>query len=135
MLKKLLRALVIGLVIILGAGFITVNAAGIIIFEDDNPDGVTVLANDDEHYLIEVDDTTGIGYVMFVVDEERTTIGTVEVTIVETGKEPEILCNSGNNSLGSLVITIGDNAVITSSTGTISGIFTVNTVVQIVYQQ
>lgn len=134
MFKKLLRALVIALVIILGAGFITVNAAGIIIFEDDNPDGVTVLTNDDEHYLIEVDDTTGIGYVIFVVDEERTTIGTVEVTIVETGKEPETLCISGNNSLGSLVITIGENAVITSSTGTISGIFAVNTVMQIVYQ-
>ena len=134
MFKKLLRALVIALVIILGAGFITVNAAGIIIFEDDNPDGVTVLTNDDEHYLIEVDDTTGIGYVIFVVDEERTTIGTVEVTIVETGKEPEILCNSGNNSLGSLVITIGDNAVITLSPGTISGIFAVNTVMQIIYQ-
>lgn len=134
MLKKLLRALVIALVIILGAGFITVNAAGIIIFEDDNPDGVTVLANDDEHYLIEVDDTSGIGYVIFVVDEERTTIGTVEVTVVETGKEPETLCISGSNSLGSLVITIGENAVITSSTGTISGIFAVNTVMQIIYQ-
>lgn len=134
MFKKLLRALVIALVIILGAGFITVNAAGIIIFEDDNPDGVTVLTNDDEHYLIEVDDTTGIGYVIFVVDEERTTIGTVEVTVVETGKEPETLCISGSNSLGSLVITIGENAVITSSTGTISGIFAVNTVMQIIYQ-
>lgn len=135
MFKKLLRFLVFVAVAVLVVGYVSLNvAAGIIIVRDQNPDGVTVLTDEDEIYQIEVDENTGIGYVICVADNERLTLGTVEVTIIDGDKEPELLCSAGTNSMGSLVITISNNtSVVTSSTGTINTIFAVGCIVNIVY--
>ena len=93
MLKKLLRILVFVVVAVLAVGYVSLNvAAGIIIVRDQNPDGVTVLTDEDEIYQIEVDENTGIGYVICGADNERLTLGTVEVTIIDGDKEPELLC-------------------------------------------
>ena len=132
MFKKLLRFLVFVVVAVLAVGYVSLNvAAGIIIVRDQNPDGVTVLTDEDEIYQIEVDENTGIGYVICVADNERLTLGTVEVTIIDGDKEPELLCSSGQNSMGTLVITIDDDSVVTTSVGTISTIFGVGCVVNI----
>ena len=49
MFKKLLRFLVFVVVAVLAVGYVSLNvAAGIIIVRDQNPDGVTVLTDEDD---------------------------------------------------------------------------------------
>ena len=62
--KKLFKAFLILIVVALCGSIVIVEAKGITIIRDDNPDGVSVLSIDNENYYIEIDEETNVGYVM-----------------------------------------------------------------------
>lgn len=105
-----------------------VEAKGITIIRDDNPDGVSVLSIDNENYYIEIDEKTKVGYVMQKLNNETIVLGTCEVSVIVGDKDPEVLCVSAENTMGSLVIVTNNNILtISLNEGYISGIFIINT--------
>jgi len=126
--KKIFKAFLIIIIVALFGIKAVIEANGIIIIRDENPDGSTVLSIDNECYYIEIDEETNVGYVIQKLDNETIVIGTCEVSVIDGDKDPEVLCVSAENSMGSLVI-VTDNSVstISLSEGDISIIFTIDT--------
>ncbi len=126
--KKLFKAFLILIVVALCGSIVFVEAKGITIIRDDNPDGVSVLSIDNENYYIEIDEETNVGYVMQKLNNETIVLGTCEVSVIVGDKDPEVLCVSAENSMGSLVIVTDiDVSTISLSEGDISSIFTIDT--------
>lgn len=126
--KKLFKTFLILIVVALCGSIVIVEAKGITIIRDDNPDGVSVLSIDNENYYIEIDEETNVGYVMQKLDNETIVLGTCKVSVIVGDKDPEVLCVSTENSMGSLVIVTNSSvSTISLSEGDISSIFTIDT--------
>ena len=113
-------------------GTVAVNAANKIVFEDnDNPDYVTVLSLDNEMYTIEIDEETGIGYVIVSINGDEETLGTWTVVAIDSNNpNGNILCYDQNDSLGTMTIIITNENIgegyISVLTGELSNLFNVN---------
>lgn len=126
--KEIFKAFLILIVVALCCSIVFVEAKGITIIRDDNPDGVSVLSIDNENYYIEIDEKTKVGYVMQKLNNETIVLGTCEVSVIVGDKDPEVLCVSAENTMGSLVIVTNNNILtISLNEGYISGIFIINT--------
>ena len=126
--KKLFKAFLILIVVALCGSIVVEEVKWIIIIRDDNPDGVSLLLIDNENYYIEIDEETNVGYVMQKLDNETIALGTCEVSVIVGDKNPEGLCVSTENSMGSLVIVTNNSvSTISLSEGDISSIFIIDT--------
>ena len=62
------------------------------------------------------------------LDNEIIVLGTCEVSVIVGDKDPEVLCVSAENTMGSLVIVTNNNvSTISLSDGYISSIFIIDT--------
>lgn len=62
------------------------------------------------------------------LNNETIVLGTCEVSVIVGDKDPEVLCVSAENTMGSLVIVTNNNILtISLNEGYISGIFIINT--------
>lgn len=116
-------------------GTVAVNAAKVVLVKNDNPDYVTVLSLDNEVYTIEIDEETGIGYVVKANDNSIIELGTCKVTVVDyDNRDVYVLCyDIEENSLGEMVITISNGiGTVTSISGEITNIIELNTTAEIV---
>lgn len=116
-------------------GTVAVNAAKVVLVKNDNPDYVTVLSLDNEVYTIEIDEETGIGYVVNTNDNSIIELGTCKVTVVDyDNRDVYVLCyDTEENSIGEMVITISDGiSTVTSLNGEIESIIELNTIAEIV---
>lgn len=113
------------------------EAKKIIIEEDDNPDGVTDFVLGNREYFIEINEETGIGFVIYSSNNNDYVLGTCSVTVIDENQNEYIECNSSANFevLGEItLIKLSDDNefYISSLTGEVSNIFTLNDVVRIV---
>lgn len=134
--KKNKTVLMLFVLIALFSMFCTlkVNAARIVLEDNENPDYVTVLTINEDYYSIEIDEETGIGYFVRNYNNTYEVLGTCTVIkISRNNSEGEYICNSyeQDNYLGKIVINLTDNyGIVTYVDGNISEFINVNTIIE-----
>lgn len=88
---------------------VSVNAARVNISKDPNLGGVQVLSLLDKEYYINIDEETGYGYVVSVINNDEEVLGTCSVVVVNRDNpEGYTLCSEDTTitSFGTMVIVI-----------------------------
>lgn len=127
--KKKLSVFVVVLVLcFMTFGYMRVNASSkIVLNSGDEETGVRLCSLDDieYQYYIEIGDETNVGYVVNCVRNIEKVLGTCKIYVIdEVNSTNYLLCNSDDNNMGTVVITITENEqIVTNVTGEISNVF------------
>lgn len=112
---------------------VSVNAARVNISKDPNLGGVQVLSLLDKEYYINIDEETGYGYVVSVINNDEEVLGTCSVVVVNRDNpEGYTLCSEDTTitSFGTMVIVITNEVenegIIYSISGQLENLFDAN---------
>lgn len=112
---------------------VSVNAARVNISKDPNLGGVQVLSLLDKECYINIDEETGYGYVVSVINNDEEVLGTCSVVVVNRDNpEGYTLCSEDTTitSFGTMVIVITNEVenegIIYSISGQLENLFDVN---------
>lgn len=112
---------------------VSVNAARVNISKDPNLGGVQVLSLLDKECYINIDDETGYGYVVSVINNDEEVLGTCSVVVVNRDNpEGYTLCSEDTSltSYGTMVIVITNEVenegIIYSISGQLENLFNAN---------
>ena len=112
---------------------VSVNAARVNISKDPNLGGVQVLSLLDKECYINIDEETGYGYVVSVINNDEEVLGTCSVVVVNRDNpEGYTLCSEDTTmtSFGTMVIVINNEVenegIIYSISGQLENLFDVN---------
>lgn len=134
--KKLFCLMSMIIIFILLLSSITVDASTIVIKEDNNPTGVTVLNYENDIYFIRVDDEKMHGYFICKVDDNEQIIGSCSIIIINNMNDAHYLCTYDSNyqNYGCLVISVNnDNEYrILDVTGDLSEAFAIGMEINII---
>lgn len=128
--KKLFFVILLFVVVCISAmGNVSVNAAKVVIKEEDNDLGVVLYSLNNNEYYIEINEVEGCGYVYEENNGNITLLGTCSITII-IENDLTIYEDLSVNSFGSIIIEISNSSCgegyVLSVTGTLSEIFEEN---------
>lgn len=107
--KKIFKVIFITMIFVLLCGIIKIDAKTIKIHDhsggpEGGGGGVNTLTLFDSEYYIEIDDTTNIGYIVYVENGNEIILGTCEVILVDNNSHEQFICYSADNNLGTIII-------------------------------
>ena len=128
--KKLFFVILLFVVVSISAmGNVSVNAAKVVIKDEDNYLGVVLYTLNNNEYYIEINDVEGCGYVYEEKNGNITLLGICSITII-IENDLRIYEDLSVNSFGSIIIEISSSSCgegdVLSVTGTLSEIFEEN---------
>ena len=128
--KKLFFVILLFVVVCISAmGNVSVNAAKVVIKEEDNDLGVVLYSLNNNEYYIEINEVEGCGYVYEEKNGNITLLGTCSITII-IENDLTIYEDLSVDSFGSIIIEISNSSCgegyVLSVTGTLSEIFEEN---------
>ena len=137
--KTLLRVILLVFICCITFSTISAKAARVVVIEDPNPDGVSVLSSMNLNYEIYIDEDTGYGYVISIEDGQEEILGTCSIIVISRDNLTSyVLCidDSSEISYGSMIIEFINEMETTgrviSTTGELENIFDKNNKVTIV---
>ena len=128
--KKLFFVILLFVVVCISAmGNVSVNAAKVVIKEEDNDLGVVLYSLNNNEYYIEINEVERCGYVYEEKNGNITLLGTCSITII-IENDLTIYEDLSVDSFGSIIIEISNSSCgegyVLSVTGTLSEIFEEN---------